>query len=99
MTGIAPARVAFLASTMCCTVLVAATSAQTREPVIIRGRPQVLHLYGARGGTPIIVSSGDGGWIHLGPHVAEFLSTRGFYVIGFDVRAYLSSFTTADSTL
>ena len=28
-------------------------------------------LYGARGGSPVIVSSGDGGWIHLGPYVAE----------------------------
>ena len=25
----------------------------------------------ARGGSPVIVSSGDGGWIHLGPYVAE----------------------------
>ena len=45
------------------------------------------------------MSSGDGGWIHLGPHVAEFLSSQGFYVIGFDVKAYLSSFTSERSTL
>jgi alpha-beta hydrolase superfamily lysophospholipase len=72
---------------------------QTRETVSIRGRPQSLHLYGARGGIPVIVSSGDGGWVHLGPHVAELLSAGGFFVVGFDVRAYLESFTTEKETL
>ena len=42
---------------------------------------------------PVIVSSGDGGWIHLGPHVAEVLAAKGFFVVGFDVKAYLESFT------
>jgi type IV secretory pathway VirJ component len=56
-------------------------------------------VYGSPGGDPVVVSSGDGGWIHLGPTVAEFLSSRGFFVIGFDVRAYLTSFTTGSSTL
>ena len=46
-----------------------------------------------------IVSSGDGGWIHLGPHVAELLASRGYFVVGFDVRAYLTSFTQATATL
>lgn len=58
-----------------------------------------MYVYGSPRGDPVIVSSGDGGWIHLGPHVAEFLSARGFFVIGFDVKAYLSGFTTARSTL
>jgi len=48
---------------------------------------------------PVIVSSGDGGWIHLGPHVAEVLAARGFFVVGFDVKAYLSGFTTTQTTL
>lgn len=63
------------------------------ESLVIRGRPQVLHVYGARGRTPIVVSSGDGGWTHLGPHVAEVLSSAGFFVVGVDVKAYLESFT------
>jgi dienelactone hydrolase len=45
------------------------------------------------------VSSGDGGWIHLGPHVAELLAGRGFFVVGFDAKAYLESFTSRQSTL
>ena len=67
--------------------------AQTRQSFPIRGHEQRLYVYGSPHGEPVIVSSGDGGWIHLGPHVAEFLSARGFYVIGFDVKAYLESFT------
>lgn len=67
--------------------------------VTIRGKAQTVHLYGTRGADPIVVSSGDGGWIHLAPHVAEVLSKRGFFVVGFDAKAYLSSFTTKDGTL
>lgn len=72
---------------------------QDRETVAIRGHQQSLYIYGSPRGDPVIVSSGDGGWIHLGPHVAEFLATRGFFVIGFDVKDYLSSFTSEHSTL
>lgn len=72
---------------------------QTRPTFVIRGHQQSLYVYGSPQGEPVIVSSGDGGWIHLGPHVAEFLSAHGFYVVGFDVRAYLSGFTAGRSTL
>jgi fermentation-respiration switch protein FrsA (DUF1100 family) len=51
-------------------------------------------MYGTRGqGDPIVVSSGDGGWVHLAPHVAEVLSARGFFVVGFDTKSYLESMT------
>jgi fermentation-respiration switch protein FrsA (DUF1100 family) len=69
------------------------------DTVVLRGRPQVVHVLGDRSGTPVIVSSGDGGWIHLAPHVAETLAARGFFVIGFNVKAYLESFTTDHQTL
>ena len=72
---------------------------QTQQTINIRGRGQVLRVYGARGGTPVIVSSGDGGWIHLGPHVAEVLAATGFFVVGFDARAYVASFTDGTTTL
>jgi alpha-beta hydrolase superfamily lysophospholipase len=73
--------------------------AQTSETITIRGHAQSLHVYGARGGVPVIVSSGDGGWIHLGPHVAEVLAANGFFIVGFDVKAYLQSFTSSTATL
>jgi pimeloyl-ACP methyl ester carboxylesterase len=57
-------------------------------------------VYGTRGsGDPVVVSSGDGGWIHLGPSVAETLASRGYFVVGFDTRAYLESFTSPTRTL
>lgn len=66
---------------------------------MIRGHRETVHVYGVRGGDPVIVSSGDGGWIHLGPHVADTLAAKGFFVVGFDAKAYLEAFTTAASVL
>jgi type IV secretory pathway VirJ component len=76
-----------------------AASAETSAPLAIRGHVQTLHLYGHRGDPPIIVSSGDGGWVHLAPHVAETLAANGFFVVGFDAKAYLESFTSAHGSL
>jgi pimeloyl-ACP methyl ester carboxylesterase len=67
--------------------------------IAIRGHEQHLQIYGPADGPVAIVSSGDGGWMHLGPHIAETLAARGYRVIGFDVRNYLASFTTSTSTL
>ncbi len=65
----------------------------TTDTLSIRGRPQTLHIYGRRGGNPIVVSSSDGGWVRLGPHVAELLASHGNFVVGLDSKAYLESFT------
>jgi alpha-beta hydrolase superfamily lysophospholipase len=98
-------RLAVVTWIVCASAIAALTGStgaarpQDRETVSIRGHQQSLYVYGSPRGEPVIVSSGDGGWIHLGPHVAEFLAARGFFVIGFDVRSYLSSFTTERSTL
>jgi hypothetical protein len=69
------------------------------ETLSLRGRTQNLHVYGARGGPAAIVTSGDGGWVHLGPDVAGFLAGEGYFVVGFDAKAYLSAFTTSAGTL
>jgi hypothetical protein len=60
---------------------------------------QSVHLYGVTNARPVIVSSGDGGWIHLGPHVAQLLAAHGCFVVGFDVKAYLTGFTDGTKTL
>ncbi len=73
--------------------------AETKATLRLRGQEQTLRLYGPRTGPPVVVSSGDGGWTHLGPDVAAFLETRGFFVVGFDCRHYLSSFTSGSTTL
>jgi alpha-beta hydrolase superfamily lysophospholipase len=83
-------------------LLAAATllAGQERTDLLaLRGRRQALHLYGPPRGAPVIVSSGDGGWIHLGPQVAEMLAARGFFVVGFDSKAYLEGFTSATTAL
>src|SRR5262245_32080104 len=72
-----------------------AAPAERCEKLTIHVRTQLLHVYGARGGTPFIVSSGDGGWFHLGPHVAELLAARGYFVVGVDAKAYLEGLTAA----
>ncbi len=81
-------------------LLAASTNAQPRAASIdIRGHHLTLHLYGKPDGAPVVVSSGDGGWVHLAPSVAETLSSRGFFVVGFDTKEYLESFTDGDHTL
>ena len=69
------------------------------ETVAVRGHAFTVHTYGARGGRPMVVTSGDGGWMHLGPYVAETLAGRGCFVVGVDARAYLSLFTSGATTL
>lgn len=72
---------------------------QTSQWVSLRGKPQELRLYGAPGRTPVIVASGDGGWLHLAPHIATVLRDRGYSIVGFDAKAYLSSFTDGKRSL
>jgi len=79
--------------------LAAAGGTSATETLVIRGQAQTLHMYGPRSGTPVLVSSGDGGWIHLGPHIAEVLGAHGFFVVGFDVKSYLAGFTSASGPL
>jgi pimeloyl-ACP methyl ester carboxylesterase len=73
--------------------------AQGTATLKVRGKDQTLRLFGAPGGDPIVVSSGDGGWVHLAPHVAEFLASKGFFVVGLDAKSYLASFTSGKVTL
>jgi pimeloyl-ACP methyl ester carboxylesterase len=73
--------------------------AQTQSPLVIRGQAQTLRLHGPATGIPVVVTSGDGGFVHLGPAVAEFLASRGYFVVGVDAKAYLSSFTSGSKTL
>jgi len=85
-----------------CLAWFTAVSADTelRTPVLtIRGKVQTLQVYGARGALPVVVTSGDGGWIHLAPYIAEILSAKGYFVVGFDAKAYLSSFTEGTKSL
>src|SRR5436190_11869420 len=100
VTTYLPRRTSAAAMVLLLIMVVAATStAQVTQRLTIRGHEQLLHVYGPADGTPVIVSSGDGGWMHLGPHVAELLAARGFFVVGFDVKGYLAGFTGDTATL
>ena len=107
MTAALRHRITAMLPIVACSIVVPLVSAfaqvradvETRQTIAIRGHDQVLHLYGPRGGKPVIVSSGDGGWIHLGPHVAEVLSANGFFVVGFDAKTYLETFTNGAATV
>ena len=66
--ALASRRACFIVLTIGCVLSTArGAGAQTRESLAIRGHEQSLRVYGTRGGPPVIVSSGDGGWMHLGP--------------------------------
>lgn len=77
----------------------AAATGPASATLTLRGQEQTLRLYGTRGGPVALVASGDGGWIHLGPEVAEFLASQGWFVVGFDSKAYLSGFTSKSGAL
>ncbi len=81
-------------------VLNVAAAGPRSERWSLRGQTLTLHLYGERGGAnPVIVASGDGGWVHLGPQVAQILSEKGLFIIGLDSKEYLSAFTDGAKTL
>jgi alpha-beta hydrolase superfamily lysophospholipase len=80
-------------------LVLALAAMQAPETFEVRGQIQTLHLYGPATGEPVIVASGDGGWVHLAPHIAAVLARRGFFVVGFDAKAYLESFTSKRGTL
>lgn len=76
-----------------------ATQAEATATLTIRGKPQTLHTFGSRGKQAVVVSSSDGGWVRLAPVIAQLLAGKGFFVVGFDSKAYLSSFTEKNTTL
>jgi pimeloyl-ACP methyl ester carboxylesterase len=80
-------------------LLALAVAGPVTTPFSVRGHTLDLRLYGARGGPPAVVASGDGGWIHLGPEAALILAARGYFVVGVDTKQYLSAFTKGDRTL
>jgi hypothetical protein len=82
-----------------CILLAWSALSQSSMNFNIRGKTQQLQLYGPDSGNPIILSSGDLGWAGLVVHVAEFLSARGYRVIGLNSKDYLASFTTRNSAL
>ncbi len=83
---------------------IAAAASYRTVNLNLRGRNQSLAIYDPAPGLPrrpfqVIVTSGDVGWIGLPVDIAEGLQKNGYRTIGFNARAYLSSFTGRDSSL
>ena len=78
---------------------ISGSSKRSTARLDIRGREQTLQVYGMPAPNIAIESSGDGGWVHLAPHVAEVLAAHGWYVVGFDAKSYLASFTSSQGAL
>jgi alpha-beta hydrolase superfamily lysophospholipase len=81
------------------TILLAWTSAARALPekldLSIRGQTITVSVYRPRTvarGT-ILMGSGDVGWVGLAVSMAEDLSSRGYAVVGINVRQYLAAFT------
>jgi len=90
---------AFVFAGAVCWVAASTAQSESTATLSIRGKKQSLRTFGPRSGDPIIVSSSDGGWVRLAPHVAEVLAAKGFFVVGLDVKTYLESFTSGTTTL
>jgi fermentation-respiration switch protein FrsA (DUF1100 family) len=82
---------AMLLPMMLAATLLPSSSQGAIRIVTLNGHEQKLHLYGRSSAPPVILTSGDGGWLHLAPHLAEAMTARGYFVIGLDAKAYLSS--------
>ncbi len=76
-----------------------ALSGQATVPFTLRGATLTLRLSGPPSGDPVIMSSGDGGWVHLAPHAAQVLAANGYFVVGLDSKQYLEAFTSGRTTL
>lgn len=88
-----------------CLLTCAAPARATTERRIdfpLRGRTLTISLYASARpqalGT-VLMGSGDVGWVGLAVDLAEYLSDRGYVVVGINVRQYLGAFTAGKTTL
>jgi pimeloyl-ACP methyl ester carboxylesterase len=82
------------------TVCLAVTTAEPATASLsLRGKTLELRSYGERGHPPVLLASGDGGWVHLAPVSAPILAANGYFVVGLDTKQYLEAFTTDHGTL
>lgn len=75
----------------------AASAEKLRFP--LRSKELTLAIYRPAGqvhGT-ILMGSGDAGWVGLAARMSEFLVQEGYVVVGFNVREYLSAFTSGSA--
>jgi hypothetical protein len=80
----------------------AQATAEQRVDFPLRGKVLTISVYKAALAKPlgtILMGSGDVGWVGLAVDMSEYLSDRGYTVIGINVRQYLGAFTSGRTTL
>lgn len=74
-----------------------------KNDVLLRGREQDVYYYPARNqvvaSDPVLFLPGDGGWRGFAVEIAESLASSGYEVYGWDIKRYLTGFTSGKTTL
>jgi pimeloyl-ACP methyl ester carboxylesterase len=94
---------AFLVATIL-SVSLQAANAPVPETIVLRGRAQRLYFIPAsvqqsESHPPLLFIPGDGGWRGSAVNIGRMVAALGYDVYGFDVRRYLTGFTTSRSAL
>jgi hypothetical protein len=79
--------------------LALAVAGSVAAPIGLRGRTLEVRLYGDRGGSPVVIASGDALGTGLGSSAAAVLAAHGYFVVDLEARQYLSAFTARGGTL
>jgi type IV secretory pathway VirJ component len=80
----------------------AQATAEQRIDVPIRGHALTVSVYRSALAQPrgtIFMGSGDVGWVGLAVDMSQYLSDKGYTVVGVNVRQYLGAFTSGKTTL
>ena len=100
----APFRRSLLAAAVlvCVASAVARATPEQRFDFKVRGKTLTISVYKSALAQPlgtIFMGSGDVGWVGLAVDLAQFLSDKGYTVVGINVRQYLGAFTAGKVTL
>jgi hypothetical protein len=104
LTSVVSLRGRLLAAAVlvCAVSSVARATPEQRFDFTVRGRTLTVSVYRSALAQPlgtIFMGSGDVGWVGLAVDLAQFLSDKGYTVVGINVRQYLSAFTAGKVTL
>lgn len=80
-------------------LLALAVGGSVSTPIGVRGRTLEMRLYGERGGSPVVLVSGDDGETDLASSAAAVLAAHGYFVVALEAEQYLCAFTARGGTL
>jgi alpha/beta superfamily hydrolase len=80
----------------------ASATPEQRLDFLLRGKTLTISVYRSALAQPlgtILMGSGDVGWVGLAVDMSEYLSDKGYTVVGINARQYLGAFTSGKTTL